>query len=163
VLYIYGVESAHRLLARTAVGDLAPLHCTAVGKAYLACLSNDEVEIIARRAGLAAFTPYTITTIDDLLADLAHTRERGFSMDQQEHELRTYCIGAAIRDDSDRPIASCSLSGADPDILGARLAELASLIITCADDISRRMGYVAQRPSTVPVSAAGATNSLHIL
>src|SRR5690606_23948422 len=36
VLYIYAIESSRRLIARTAVGDLAHLHSTGVGKAILA-------------------------------------------------------------------------------------------------------------------------------
>ena len=35
MLYIYAVESSRRLIARTAIGDRAFLHCTGVGKAIL--------------------------------------------------------------------------------------------------------------------------------
>lgn len=73
-LYIYGVESAKRLLARTAVGDLTPMHYTSVGKAYLARLSREEVEAIVERIGLPGATVYTITNLADLHADLARTR-----------------------------------------------------------------------------------------
>ena len=52
-LYIYAVESPNRLMARTAVGDRAHLHCTSVGKAMLAYLPAEEVEAIVQRSGLA--------------------------------------------------------------------------------------------------------------
>lgn len=157
-LYIYGVESAHRLLARTAVGDRVYLHCTAVGKAYLASLSREAVEAIAGRVGLTRFTSHTLTTLPDLYAELALTRERGYSLDQQEHELHTFCVGAGICDDSGRVIAACSTSGSDPEIVGARLPALSSLVAGCADDISRRMGYVAPRASVLSLRAAEQAN-----
>ena len=67
-LYIYAIESPRRLLARTAVGYHAHLHATSVGKAMLAWLDEDEVEAIAARTGLPAYTPGTLTTIAALLA-----------------------------------------------------------------------------------------------
>jgi DNA-binding IclR family transcriptional regulator len=151
-LYIYGIESARRLLARTAVGDRVVMHCTAVGKAILSGLSPDEVKAIATRVGLPGFTPHTITDIDKLAADLELTRQRGYSIDQEEHELRTFCLGAPICDESGRVIASCSVAGTDSAILGSRLAQLTSVLMQCADEISRRMGYVTSRPSSLSIA-----------
>ena len=108
-LYIYAVESPNRLMARTAVGDRAHLHCTSVGKAMLAYLPEDEVEAIVARVGLPASSERTITRLDDLREELAATRARGFAIDNQEHELRTFCIGAPIFDAAaaSSPRAAC--------------------------------------------------------
>ena len=65
-LYIYAVESPNRLMARTAVGDRAHLHCTSVGKAMLAYLPEAEVEAIVARVGLPASSARTIARLDDL-------------------------------------------------------------------------------------------------
>lgn len=144
-LYIYAVESPRRLLARTAVGELVPLHCTSVGKALLAFLPADEVEGILSRVGLPGFTPHTIREPERLLAELAAIRERGYATDNQEHEPNTFCIGAPIFDRSGRVIASCSISGVDPQILGDRQESLAAQVVETASEISRRMGYVPPR------------------
>lgn len=141
-LYIYAIESSHRLQARTAIGDRVQLHCTAVGKAMLALLPDDEVAGIIERGGLPAYTPNTLTDQNKLLQDLAQTRERGFSMDAEEHEQHTYCLGAPFFDMRGRVIGACSLSGADPQILGDRVEELSSLVVYTAHEISRRMGFV---------------------
>ena len=148
-LYIYAVESPNRLMARTAVGDRAHLHCTSVGKAMLAHLPADEVEAIVARVGLPASSACTITRLDDLREELAATRARGFAIDKQEHELRTFCIGAPIFDASGRAIAACSISGADPEILGRRLPELSQRVREVAQEASRRMGYVPPRQALV--------------
>jgi IclR family transcriptional regulator, acetate operon repressor len=145
-LYIYAVESSKRLLARTAVGDRAPLHCTAVGKAILAYLPDDDVAAMLRRAPLAAFTPATITAVDALTEELARTRERGYAIDRQEHERSTFCLGAPILDGRGRALGACSVSGADSSIVGVRVDELSARVRQVAEEISRRMGFV---PATI--------------
>lgn len=144
-LYIYAIESPQRLLARTAVGDRVPLHCTSVGKAILAFLPEAEVEAIVARVGLPAFTANTIDNLDDLKAELAKTRERGYALDTKEHEPNTYCAGAPIFDRQGHVIASCSISGNDPLIVTDRLADLSTQVTGTAQEISRRMGYVPSR------------------
>ena len=148
-LYIYAVESPSRLMARTAVGDRAHLHCTSVGKAMLAYLPAKEVDAIVERVGLPAASARTITRLADLREELAATRARGFAIDNQEHELRTFCIGAPIFDAGGRVIAACSISGADPEIVGRRLPELSQRVREVAQEASRRMGFVPARQALV--------------
>jgi len=153
-LYIYAIESPRRLLARTAIGERVLLHCTSVGKAILAALEPPEVEEFLTRqttqGRLPAFTEATITRPEDLLAELETIRRQGFAIDRGEHEVGTYCVGAAIFDRQGRVLGACSISGADPEIIGARLPELSEQVMQVADEISRRMGYVPRRVSALP-------------
>lgn len=151
-LYNYGVESPRRLLARTAVGDRAHLHCTSVGKAILSCLPEDEVRAIATRTGLPASTRYTIDHVDGLLAELERTRQRGYAVDNQEHELDTYCLGAPVLDENGQVSGSLSVSCADPELLGSRLKDISAHVVYTAQEASRRMGYVPPRPSSVHIA-----------
>jgi DNA-binding IclR family transcriptional regulator len=151
VLYIYAVESPQRLLARTAVGDRAPLHCTSVGKAILAFLPGEEVEAIMTRAGMAVFTEKTISSLEALKEDLAKTRKRGYAIDCGEHEVSTFCIGAPILDRRGRLIGACSLSGTNPDIVADRLDDLSKHVMYTTQEISRRMGYVPDSVSLVSI------------
>lgn len=147
ILYIYAIETPSRLMARSAIGDRVQMHCTGVGKAVLAALPQQQVEEIIARQGMPAFTPYTITSLDALLENLEATRKRGYSIDNQEHELGTYCVGAVIRDNHGRPIGGCSISGRDPEIIGSRAQALSVDLLYTAQEISRRMGYVPSTPS----------------
>lgn len=142
VLYIYAIESSQRLQARTAVGDRVHMHCTATGKAVLAGLPEYEVNRILADAGMPGFTAHTITDRATLDEDLKQTRLRGYSTDNQEHESGTYCVGAPLFDARGQVIGSCSISGRDPDILGARSGALASSILRASSEISRHMGFV---------------------
>src|SRR5690606_2209874 len=102
-------------------------------------------QIIAR-VGLPAVTSYSTTDAATLKEKLAQTRERGYSMDNQENELRNYCIGAALFDGSGQVIGACSVAGTDPEIIGKRAPELSDNIRRTALTISRNMGYV---PSSI--------------
>ena len=151
VLYIYAVESPQRLLARTAVGDLAHLHSTAVGKAILSVLPKQKVNEIINRAGMPQITNATITDPRVLQEKLALSQERGYALDHSENERETYCIGTPIFDHKGQVIAACSLSGTDPEIVGDRQPNLSKHLLSAAQELSRRMGYVPARRSAVTI------------
>jgi DNA-binding IclR family transcriptional regulator len=142
VLYLYAVESSRRLIARTAVGDCAHLHSTGVGKAILAQLPEHEVDEILARKGLPAVTRHTITDAAHLRVVLNDTRDRGYSFDNQENELRNYCIGTAIFDNSGHVVGACSIAGTDPEIIDGRVPELSDWLLKTAFAISRNLGFV---------------------
>ncbi len=141
-LYIYAIESPHRLMARSAVGDRMPMHCTSVGKAILAFLPEKEVRHITLESGLPEYSDTTITSIDNLMAELHETRERGYSLDSAEHVRGTYCIGAPIFDQSGIPFASCSISGNDSEIVNVKRELYSAAIRYTAQEISNRMGFM---------------------
>lgn len=149
LLYIYAIESPRRLLARTAIGDRVPMHCTANGKAILAYLPENEVTTFIKSTRLPVFTPNTIADPDILQKELILSKSRGYGLDDEEHELGTYCVGAPIFDANVSVVGACSISGDDPRIIGDRLPELVTLLKKTAQEISRRMGYVPSAPSQV--------------
>jgi DNA-binding IclR family transcriptional regulator len=151
-LYIYAVESPRRLLARTAVGDRVLLHCISLGKAILSRLSSEEVEGIVNRVGLPKFTETTITDLDALKAELEQIRAQGYAVDREEHETGTYCIGVPILDSRGQAVGACSVSSLDPELISGDPPECAVRVMHTAQEISRRMGYVPARPSSVVTS-----------
>ena len=137
ILYIYAVESSKRLMARTAVGEQVRLHCTANGKSILAALSPDQVNDIMAQTGMPRFTHTTITDIALLHSELEASRQRGYAVDVEEHELGTFCLGAVIRNAAGEPIGGCSVSGADESIVHDGSNELAAdLLYVGARDFS---------------------------
>lgn len=151
-LYIYAIESPRRLLARTAVGDRAPLHAISLGKAILSGLSLKEVDGILKRVGLPRFTETTITDPDVLKKELERIRVQGYAVDRGEHEAGTYCIGVRILDAHGRVIGGCSVSSLDPELVHGNPPEYAVRVMHTAQEISRRMGYVPARSSSVAIA-----------
>jgi DNA-binding IclR family transcriptional regulator len=154
-LYIYAIESRHRLLARSAIGDRVPLHCTGNGKSILAHFSSADLNAFAQRTSLPRFTPATITSLEALSEEIKQIREQGYALDRQEHELQTYCIGAPILDARACAIGACSISGNDPEIITSRLPSLVEHLKYTAQEISRYMGFVPDSISQVNRLFAG--------
>lgn len=148
-LYIYAIESSDRLLARTAVGDKMPMHCTAVGKAILAYLPAETVHRIIANAGMERYNEQTITDEEQLLGDLNATRRRGYAVDNGEHEPGTYCLGSPIFDETGRVFASCSIAGADREIVGEKQEAFSAGLRYTAQEISRRMGFVPKADTLI--------------
>jgi DNA-binding IclR family transcriptional regulator len=148
-LYIYAIESPSRLLARTAVGDRVPMHCTAIGKAILSYLPQTEVEEIVNHVGMQPSTDATITELPDLMQETERIRQRGYSIDQQEHEKNIFCIGAPIFNAAGRVIGACSVSGPDPEIIGSKQEQVSQRVLHTAQEISRLMGYMPLRNGLV--------------
>ncbi|GAB3595890.1 IclR family transcriptional regulator [Microbacterium tumbae] len=96
VTYVAQVPSRHQMRMFTEVGRRVHPHSTGVGKALLAQLPDDRVVEIVRRTGMPRYTSTTILTEQDLLADLAAIRERGYSIDEGEQEVGVRCFAVAV-------------------------------------------------------------------
>lgn len=51
------------------------------------------------------------------------------ALDNQEREPNTFCVGAPIYDAHHRVIGACSVSAADPEIVGARTPTLTGALM----------------------------------
>lgn len=142
VVYIDKVESAQTIRMYSAVGKRAPAHCTAVGKALLAYLPAESLRQVIQARGLREFTRTTITTIDALERDLELIRERGYAIDDGEHEPEIRCVASPIRDHTGAVIAAMSLTAPATRMSRERMAAFAPLVRSHADRVSMRLGYV---------------------
>ena len=111
VLFLSQVETAQAIRAFFPPGTKGPMHVSGIGKALLAWYPPDRVQGIIARQGLAKFTSLSITLESSLLRDLAHTRQRGYSIDDQERAEGMRCIAAPIFNAYGEPVAGLSISG----------------------------------------------------
>lgn len=109
-VYVQKIDSPSAIRMYSRVGRRVPLHCTAVGKALLAWLPEEQVTRIVATEGLPRFTPNTITDVPRFMKDLATIRERGYAVDAEEHEMGIHCIGAPVFGRNDRVVASVSIT-----------------------------------------------------
>ncbi len=120
----------------------APVHCTSVGKAMLAWQPERVVERIVR-AGLTGFTANTITDPARLRAELALIRQRGWAVDDAEHQPGLRCIAAPVRSATGQVIAAISISGPMELVAPQEDESNARLVRGIASELSRRLGFVA--------------------
>ena len=95
ILILYRREAQDTLTFRLPKVTTA-LHCTAMGKAALAYLPEDEVLSIIDRIDLIRKTDNSITSKEDLIADLKKTRKRGYSLNNEEYVPGLIAIGAPL-------------------------------------------------------------------
>src|SRR5579883_1836502 len=106
VVVLEAVESPRVLHTRGDVGVVAPLYCTALGKAVLAFLPEEERERIVGALTLRAYTPRTVGGREALRRELERIRVRGYATDVQEHEGDVRCVGAPVRDGRGYPVGA---------------------------------------------------------
>jgi DNA-binding IclR family transcriptional regulator len=104
------------------VGALSPLHCTALGKAYLA-FGTRVVPV-----NFARFTASTIVDRAALETDLVEARRLGYARDDEEFSPGVRCVASAIRDGNGRMVAAVGLSGPTARLDLNRLADLGRLV-----------------------------------
>lgn len=121
-------------------GARAPLYCTALGKALLAYLGQDDFEAYLKRAELTPYTSNTITDKNHLLSELKETRARGYSINREEHLLARAAIGAPIFGRAEYPAASMCIIVDPKQIIGEKAEELAREVQRTAYEISQLMG-----------------------
>lgn len=138
IVYVDKIAGPSSIQMASKVGDRTAVHSTASGKAILAHLPAAEFERTVQ-AGLPARTAHTLTTRDQLAANLALIRSQGFSLDDIENEDGIRCLAAPVFDHTGAVVAAVSASG-PAERVGLRLPELSPLIVSAAREISARMG-----------------------
>ncbi|HKG49527.1 MAG TPA: IclR family transcriptional regulator [Actinomycetales bacterium] len=121
------------------VGGSQPLHLGAGPRALLAYL-EDELLPAVLAAGLVRRTDRTIADPEALRADLAATRERGYSVSDEDATRGVAAIGAPVRDASGRCVAALSIGGLADRILPVDPRQVSCLLQAC-DEVSARLGY----------------------
>lgn len=141
VVYIDKRESSQVISMHSKVGRRAPMHCTAVGKAILSTLPEEEVRHILKVKGMPGFTHRTITDPDKLIEQLREIRKTGIAMEAEENEVGILCVGTPIFDYSGRAIGAISVSGPANRLREKGLERIGSEIRKAGLDISAQMGY----------------------
>jgi DNA-binding IclR family transcriptional regulator len=141
VVYIDKVETFQSIRKYSIIGRRAPAYCTALGKALLADLAEQDVVELYRGRKLRAYTPKTITERDRLRRELDSVRRRGWTEDDEEYEPGVRCIAAPIYDYRSQAIAAVSTSGPTTVLVKPEVKRFAEYVMEAAAGISRRMGY----------------------
>ena len=139
-VYLAQVECREMMRAFARPGARVPLHCSAVGKALLAAMPEEELNEALRRRSLSRLTPRTIVTPATLRADLIQARERGYAIDDEEHAIGLRCAAAALFNEHGESIGAISLSGPAARIPPDRIPLLGDLVKKTAAAVTTELG-----------------------
>lgn len=140
VLYIDQVESPASLRVNAEVGLLAPLHCTALGKVFLAYGRGLQPQELER------FTENTLVTVDALRKNLELVRQLGYAVDDEEYDPGVRCLAAPIFDYREKVIGSIGISGPITRMTTTRLPAYAELVLKISHNLSEKMRFTTNRP-----------------
>lgn len=141
-MYLSQVEPFSMVRMFTTPGSIAPLHCSDVGKVFLADLPTARVDEIVRKTGLPARTPHTITDEPALLDELLCVRTQGFALDDEEREVGVRCLSSGILNGAGKVIAAIGVAGPTSRMSRGRIEEVSEAVIgmarRCADELIRQ-------------------------
>jgi DNA-binding IclR family transcriptional regulator len=134
------------------VGIVIPAHASALGKAMLAFLPDDEDRVLASGA-LRSMTGETITSPDQLREQLAAIRSTGVAVEQDEAVIGESSLASPVFDSYGEAVGAIGVvlpSG------GAVMGHEASdLVRDTARAVSRELGAVSWPPRAADATAAG--------
>jgi len=142
VVYVSREESKDPVRISFGMGHRAPAHCTALGKALLAGLTDAEIRMLYKnQRKLEKVTPHTHTSLDDLVAEIAAIRREGIACDNEEYMPGLRCIAAPVRDFSARIVAAMSLSMFKHKMTAQRRAQFKAALLQAGAELSQKLGY----------------------
>ncbi len=123
VWYVDKVSSPLPLKVDHPVGILSPLHCTALGKSFLAFGNIISTE------KLVSYTPTTIIDKKKLETEIVATKNRRYAIDDEEFETGIRCVAAPVFSRGGEMVAAIGLSGPSARISIDRLDTLGMLVL----------------------------------
>jgi DNA-binding IclR family transcriptional regulator len=134
-LNVHQVQSEHIVGVGDWTGRALPLHATANGKVLLAFGEGDLPR------DLPGLTRRTITSRDDLVAELDQTQAAGFAVALEELELGLHAVAAPVFDCFGACVAAVSVSAPAYRLPEPKLPAAGELCVAAADEISGRLGF----------------------
>lgn len=141
VVHVDKIESLEHVGVSSRIGARGVAHRTSLGKALLAASPDSFVEEYIRQGASRdqtfAVHPGDIAAIWN---DVAISRQRGFSMDDEDDSVGVRCLGAAVCGAGGHPLFAISLTGPSPRFTRDFCLELAPTLMHTVGDLSVRFG-----------------------
>jgi IclR family acetate operon transcriptional repressor len=131
------VDSTHAVRTYHEIGDISPMHATAVGRSILAYLPQSDVDD-ALAGPLERYSDMTVTDPQELRAELKRVRANGYALNRNQYRTGVCAIAAPILDEDGTPVAAIAISMPDSRFDEDRLPELGELVARATGEISSR-------------------------
>ncbi|MGC0397875.1 IclR family acetate operon transcriptional repressor [Streptomyces sp. SAI-126] len=131
------VDCDHPVRTFHTIGDISPLHATAVGRAVLAHLPRRDVEELIT-AGLERFSDTTPVDPAGLRAELDRVRTDGYAVNRNQFRPGVCALAAAILDEDGTPLAAVAISMPDSRFDAQQAPKWGRLVADTAAEITQR-------------------------
>lgn len=126
-------------LIRNILGEEAELYCTGIGKAILSNMPPHELERYCSHLIFQQYTDKTLMSESALRQDIEKSRQRGYAIDDMEHEFGIRCLAMPILSRSRRTVAAVSISGSSLNITNDKMDILAQHLKKTVQEIEGRL------------------------
>jgi DNA-binding IclR family transcriptional regulator len=110
IVYLDRVEAEHwPLRLQFGVGTRVPLHCSAIGKLFLALMPGTRRRRLLESLELRRFTNTTITERPQLEAELKQIRKEQVSFDREEYLLGVVCTAVPVMGRNGETLAAIAI------------------------------------------------------
>lgn len=117
-------------------GRRSPLHCTSIGKLFLAELDADDLKWWLGYSKLDPLTPRTLVSPSNLLAEIENVRREGWGTNNEELALGVVGCAVPIHDRGGRLIAGLGISAPSARVAFAQLPDYRPAMEACARRIT---------------------------
>jgi DNA-binding IclR family transcriptional regulator len=140
IIYIAKVESQQELTTNIRVGTRLPAHCTALGKAMLAYLSDNEFhQLYESNVPIIALTQGSISSLDKLKKELKKVRKQGYALDLEEYKIGIHCIGVPIFNKNGEVMAAVSITGPASRFTIDKMKDAKNQLIALSNEVSKSL------------------------
>jgi IclR family acetate operon transcriptional repressor len=143
-VFLERVDGEGSIRFHAPLGQREEPHATAAGKAILAHLPDVDVRLLIAEAGMARYTPKTLTDVESLMSDLERVRSEGYALDDEEEAEGVFCVGSAFFDHQGRCAGALSVTGLKVDVPLREVRQLGDTVLEHADRLSMMLG--GERP-----------------
>lgn len=160
LVYLDRVESDWPLQFRLSVGSHVPLHCTASGKLFLSLSPASLRKALFRTQPFQRHTARTLTSTEQLEAELTRIRQTGVGTDNEEFMEGMAATAVPIRDSRGRICATVAVHGPITRLPLARALALVPALKRAAKSLEQTLLFDTSSPASTVIGGAGTETTL---
>lgn len=137
-VYIDKVEATRNTVRLVSmVGKMIPLYCSGVGKAMLADMPDEKIDLIWKNSKIRKLTDYTITDYQVFRETIEQIRRNGYALDNEENEIGVRCVAVSLKNFSGKSTYAISVSAPKDRMSDERILQLTELILQTKNKIQQ--------------------------
>lgn len=144
-MYLVVHQSRGALSVNVVPGDEVPLHTTALGKALLADMSDDEIRELLVETGIPRATSATKLDVESIICDVNQIRLGEAAVSDEENITGIFACGAPVYDKRGRVVGALSCACAAHMADKEKRTQMYDVIRSVATKVSESIGVLQSR------------------
>lgn len=138
-VFLLACESTRSIRVTIEIGEQRPYHTGAIGKALLAGMNDDEIVAKVGADPLPQMTPYSITSLEQLMMQISEIRRTGIARNQDEAILGTGSVAVGMCDARGQTVAGIGIVYPSHVVSAEEIERLAVIVQRAGQEIERQL------------------------